>query len=106
MTAAISWDKVDNHGKRPCQRTHVHLEELTAAINSCGVCFKVWEKKNADGSGSGTHDFTSLMGSDKKLLLKTLSEKMQDIIKPDSSEVVITLWKVSSWEFNVYMYVC
>ena len=31
-----------------------------------------WEKLNADGRNSGIYDFTSLMGSDKKILLEML----------------------------------
>ena len=33
-----------------------HLRKLAETINSCGVTFNVWEKKNADGKGSGTVD--------------------------------------------------
>lgn len=97
VTAAISWDKAYNLNTPPCQRTNVHLESLTTAFNSCGVCFNVWEKKNADGAGSGIYDFTSLMGSDKKLLLKNLPKKLQGVVKAEVSETVINLWKVSSW---------
>ena len=70
VKAAIDWDHADNLNKPPRQRTNAHLQSLTSTFRSCGVSFNVWEKKNADGSGSGTYDFTSLMGSDKKLLLK------------------------------------
>ena len=59
MTAAIAWDKKDNHNKRPCDRENLHVQALVSPINSCGVSFKIWEKK--DGSGSGIFDFTSLM---------------------------------------------
>ena len=77
---AISWDREENINRRPCDRKELHLESLIAAINSCGVCFKVWQKRNADGGASGTYDFTSLMGSDEKLLLKNLPEKLQGVI--------------------------
>ena len=43
--AAVNWDKEDNFNKRPCEITHSYLNALIAAINSCGVCFQVWEKK-------------------------------------------------------------
>ena len=39
------------------------------------VSFDVW-KKNADGKESFVHDWTSLMGNDKKTLLFHLPEKM------------------------------
>ena len=35
-----------------------HLRKLAETINSCGLTIK----KNADGKGSGTVDWTSLMG--------------------------------------------
>ena len=38
------------------------------AINNCGVSFSIWEKRNADGKGSGAWDWTSLMGNDRKNL--------------------------------------
>ena len=95
VTAAIAWDKEDNFNKRPCDRTNMHLESLIEAVNSCGVCFHVWEKKNADGGGSGIYEFTSLVGTDKKILLKYLPDKLEGVIKADSSETVVNLWKVN-----------
>jgi hypothetical protein len=56
VTAAINWDKSENFNKPPCKRTNLHLDSLIATINSCGVSFKVWEKKNANGGASGTYD--------------------------------------------------
>jgi len=29
-------------------------QNLIGAINNCGVTFSIWEKRNADGKGSGT----------------------------------------------------
>ena len=77
---AVEWDKTDNHNKPPSLRTDAHLNALVKCINGCGVCFSVWEKKNADGKSSGTFDFTSLMGSDKKLLLENLPDKLGGVI--------------------------
>jgi hypothetical protein len=37
------------------------------------------------------------MGTDKKLLLKNLPEKLDGVVKADSSDTVINLWKVSYW---------
>ncbi|CAB4007697.1 Hypothetical predicted protein [Paramuricea clavata] len=59
----------------------------------CGVSFNVWEKWNADGKGSGVHDFTSLMGSDKKLLMKHLPDKLNGVIKPKNCDSVVKIWK-------------
>ncbi|CAH3191986.1 unnamed protein product, partial [Porites evermanni] len=90
---AVEWDKEANHNKPPSQRSTLHLHALLKAINSCGVCFNVWEKRNADGKGSGSNDFTSVMGSDKKLLLQHLPAKLKGAIKPQTSNTVIKLWK-------------
>ena len=87
----LEWDKEDNHNKPPSLRTDAHLNALVKCINGCGVCFSVWEKKNADGKGSGTFDFTSLMGSDKKLLLEHLPDRLEGVIKPVGGNAVIKL---------------
>ena len=58
---ALARDQKENLNKPPSQRTSKHLDSLKAAINSCGVSFNVWEKKNADRKGTGCDDFTSLM---------------------------------------------
>ena len=93
---AIEWDRGDNLSKAPKDRTTKHLDELVEAISSCGVCFNVWEKRDGDGKGSGVFDFTSLMGNDKKVLLKRLPSKLAGITgtRPGYSEVVVKLWKV------------
>ena len=77
VTGAITADGKENHNRPPNQRTSKHVDALLAAIRNCGVCFSIWEKQNADGKGSGTYECTSLMGSDKKLLLKHLPQMFQ-----------------------------
>ena len=69
------------------------------------MSFNVWEKKNADGKGSGCYDFTSLMGSDKKILLKELPPKLHGILKPETKDVVIKIWKVTTTCIIIQMYV-
>jgi hypothetical protein len=93
IEAALEWDKKDNLNKAPSKRSNQHMEDLLEAIRSCGLSFQVWEKTN--GGGSGMYDFTSLMGSAKKLLLKKLPDKLKGVIMPDTEEAVIKLWKVS-----------
>lgn len=96
VTAALEWDHKENLNKPPSKKTSTHVDALKAAIKSCGVSFNIWEKKNADGKGSGSHDFTSLMGSDKKILLENLPMKLEGVISPDTSDAVINIWKVSA----------
>ncbi|XP_028410462.1 uncharacterized protein LOC114533075 [Dendronephthya gigantea] len=93
INQALEWDIKDNIPKAPKNRSNQHLTDLVRSINECGVTFNVWEKKNADGKGSGVYDFTSLMGADKKLLLKHLPEKLKNCIEATHSDAVISLWK-------------
>ncbi|XP_065182417.1 uncharacterized protein LOC135813127 [Sycon ciliatum] len=71
-----------------------HTEMLVTAISACGVSFSVWEKTNADGSGSGRLDFTSLMGPDKKILLQNLPEKLEGsgALNADTENDVLLMW--------------
>jgi hypothetical protein len=74
----------------------VYLHRLTQLINSCGVTFSVWEKRDDHGKGIRNMDWTSLMGAEKKLL-HTLPDKLQsstEIIRLDTAGTVIKLWKV------------
>ena len=89
---AIDWDIKDNIDKAPSQRSDYHLQSLVKCISSCGISFNVWEKKDADGKTSGTHDFTSLMGSDKKLLMRSMPHKLSGVIR--ESATVVQIWKV------------
>ena len=91
---ALQWDMKDNIAKAPKDTCSKHLDDLVNAINECGVSFHVWAKKDANGKESGIYDFTSLMGSDKKLLIRHLPEKLKNCINPHCSESVIKLWKV------------
>lgn len=86
-------ENVNNHkGKK---HEGVHLKKLIKAINDLGMTFAIWEKKNADGKGSGSHDWTSLMGSEKKKLMRLLPAKLEemDILFTESKGTVIKLWK-------------
>lgn len=76
------------------QRSDKYLKAIAKAMRDCGVSFNVWEKLNGDGKWSGINDFTSLVGSDKKLLLKKLPENLQGVIEPETSATVIQIWRV------------
>ena len=83
---AIEWDKKENLNKLPIQKTEHHLQGLIQCIHSCGITFDVWEKMDGDGRASSIHDFTSLMGTDKKLLLKFLPDKLKEVVRPENLE--------------------
>lgn len=55
----------------------------------------MWGKRNEDGKGSGQHDFTSLLGSDKKKLLKDLPDKLKECIHLKTCQEVkdIPVWE-------------
>ena len=94
VESAVNWDKEANFNKPPSQRSTLYIDSLVAVFNSCGVCFKVWEKTNADGKGNGLYDFTSLMAKDKKLLLQNLPYKLHELVQPEGTSRRINLWKV------------
>lgn len=60
---------------------------------SWGLLFHLG-KKNANGKGSGCYDWTSLIGSDKKMLMELLPSQLQekDILFPETKDNVIQLW--------------
>ncbi|KXJ10506.1 hypothetical protein AC249_AIPGENE18777 [Exaiptasia diaphana] len=98
---ALSRDAKDNLDKPPSKHTMKHLDDIQKAICSCGVSFSIWEKKNADGKPSGLYDFTSLMGSEKKVLLEKLPSKLEGVITPETANDVVQIWK----DFNdLYSY--
>ncbi|XP_020911538.2 uncharacterized protein LOC110249299 [Exaiptasia diaphana] len=90
---AVNRDNKDSVEKTRSKNTMTYLDSLVKTICSCGISFSVWEKKNADGKASGVYDFTSLMGSEKKILLEKLPEKLSGVITPETSDSVIQLWK-------------
>ena len=89
---ALRWDEEDNWKKRKCEQKTIHLDHLKDIIRSCGVSFDIWEKTNADAKGSGQYDFTSLLGPDKKKLLKELPHKFEGVIQPAAENEVENLW--------------
>lgn len=90
MTKKISYSEKETSVQRK------HLNSLIEAIDSCGVSFSVWEKRNADGKGSGTCDWTNLMGDDRNILLRELPKMMESLIQQDTAKTVVELWKVLS----------
>ena len=94
VNEALEWDTKDNLQRAPKDRSNTHIPDLEKCVNECDISFNVWEKKNADGKGSNIYDFISLMGSEKKLLLKHLPEELRECINANHRDSVIKLWKV------------
>lgn len=87
--------------KRSIEKS-VHIKQLVSLINKCGVTFTTWEKRNADCKGSGTWDWTSVMGDDRKNMLQELPEKLAnsaDCIQKNTQHSVVLLWKVCISKF-------
>ncbi|XP_048587411.1 uncharacterized protein LOC125570187 [Nematostella vectensis] len=83
----------------------IGLDKLIKAINDIGITFNVWEKLNADGKSSKQKDWTSLVGSDKKKLMKFLPEKLKsmNILFDETKSEVIKLWE----DFHsLYLLIC
>lgn len=80
----MTWKKKGSNGAT--SKTLIRL------IRSCGVCFDVWEQRNADGKASGEHDWTSLLGNDKKILLADLPSKLHSILHPETASTVTEVW--------------
>lgn len=59
-------DGKEDRNKAQTKDNGANLSILIQTINELGITFSIWEKRNADGKGSGTYDWTSLVGSDKK----------------------------------------
>ena len=91
----LEMDKKEHLSKKKSDPTRgAHLQQFIKAVSSCGVSFNVWQQKNADGKGSGTYEFTSLLGKDRKKLLEELPPKLtSEVIHANTSERVANLWK-------------
>lgn len=100
---AMQWDDKESStsAKKKSLEKSQHVKKRVEAINNCGVSFSIWEKRNADGKGSGTWDWTSLMGDDRKKLLRELPKRLASFnsIQKNTCEKVVQLWKV---QFTYY----
>ena len=98
----IEWDDEDAHKQKILNPPVIgqHLQKAVNEIKACGVSFNVWEKKNADGKGSGTLDWTSLMGSEKKQLLQQLPDRFPSFLRKETASTVQKIWKVSKYNIK------
>lgn len=79
---------------------------LQKAIHECGVTFRVWERRDTDGKSSGKYEWTSLMGTDMKTVLRLLPSKFRAILhSEDVRTLMAKIWEVYKIildEINVY----
>ena len=92
VNECLDWDREDDLNKKKGEAKGAHLKNLIQVIRSCGVSFDVWEQKNADGKASGRYDWTSLLGSDKKILLADLPSKLINTLRPETVSTVVEVW--------------
>ena len=90
----IRWDLSDDKNKKGNQPKGLHLAALVKAINECGIPFNVWEKLDNNGKKTNRFDWRSLVGQEKKKLLKSLPEKFAQVLKPDTCDTVTKIWQV------------
>ena len=97
---AMQWNGKESSSstkKRSVEKSE-HVQKLMEAINICGVSFSIWEKRNADGKGSGAWDWTSLMGDDRKKLSRELPMGLasNNWLQRSTCHIVVQLWKVGT----------
>lgn len=93
----MEWDDKEDFLKKRGEPKGVHLQSLTELITSCGVTFTIWGKKDGEGKGIGKMDWTSLMGDEKKKVLKNLPAKLEqskEAIHCNTKPTVVKIWKV------------
>ncbi len=73
-----------------------YLQMLERAVRETGVTFRVWEERSADGKPSGKYDCTSLMGNDKKKVLRNLPSHFGSfILDKEVATTMSNIWIVS-----------
>ena len=85
-------DAIEDFNKPKGQPKGVLLKTFVDDVNSLGVTFSVWYKKNADGSRSNVLEYTSLVGAQKKLLLMKLPSTLENYLHSDTAATVMQIW--------------
>lgn len=83
---------IEDFNRQKGQPKGVLLAKFVQGVNSCGIPFHVWYKKNADGSRSNILEYSSLVGSQKKNLLHKLPAKFHEYLHEDTCTIVSEIW--------------
>jgi hypothetical protein len=86
-------DSIDDFNKPKGHPKGANLNKFVKDVNELGVTFSVWYKKNGDGSSSNILDYTSLVGAQKKLLLKKLPSKLPNYLNSNTAATVVKIWE-------------
>ena len=81
------------------ERNKIHFVEQ-GMIQSCGVSFQIWKKKDS----SNSLDWTSLGGTDKRKVLSKLPAHVPEILPPNISLRIAQLWKVNIADVIIIWY--
>jgi len=70
------------------------LKNVIGAMNACHITFKLWLDREKEKDKQKLH-WTSLMGLDKRKLLRLLPDKLNEDCQPrEMVEDIKQLWKV------------
>lgn len=74
---------------------------MIKVVRSCEVSFDVWKQPNTDGKAGGKHDWTSLLGADKKIVFDALPDKMMSFLRRETSDTIVKLWKHFNQSYKI-----
>ncbi|XP_068707879.1 uncharacterized protein [Montipora foliosa] len=80
----MKWDEVENLNRPSREKASIHLQEFLATVHSLGVSFSIYHKDK--------WEWTSLLGGEKRLLLRKLPEHFHKLLPEDKVEVTKNLW--------------
>ena len=66
ITEVMERDSNVDINKGRGEKKGFYLDFLVSTLNKIESLFSIWEKKNADGKGSGAYEWKRLVGSDQK----------------------------------------
>ena len=76
--------------------TSNHIRQLEQAVQSCKMTFTIWQRVDGNGRPQpGKYDCTSLNGTDRLRVLRTLPAKFDTILPGDLAVPMAQLWNVS-----------
>ena len=84
----------DNH-KRSRQKSEVHIQDFLSVVRSLGVSLRIYQVADK-------WEWTSLLGGEKKLLLRKLPDHFHKIIPAEKVETTKSLWNVIMILFKNY----
>ena len=91
----VRWDIQSDKDKRANEPMGLHLKALVKAINDIGIPFTVWDKVDGTGKKTSGHDWRSLVGREKKLLLTRLPQHFGEVLHPETCQTVKQIWQVN-----------